>query len=266
MLERDLQPHLLSGSLSLLSFAPFFVNKVRSLNSVEAPLAELRELVFDRQIQHVILDTFDPMLTWIDGATAKALVRVILGELQSWGISVVCTTRSATPAAEELSRTAGGSIELLPGKIRVQHAGWCNVSDVEAPLELVQGRGCFVPSVTHRDHGYAHESAATLIGHPADRVGRRQHGESPRSLIDRRELPSPPAFDSRAPHARFSRAPESTAGGDPNSETRVEPLASAVRLSGSDDEANGRKEAPRADAEHMERTAVMNLHSHPRSR
>lgn len=147
MLERDLAPHVKSGRLTLLAFVPFFVNKVRSLNSVEAPLEELGEFFAERQIQHVIFDTFDPLLTWIDAANATASARNILAQIQSWGISVLCTmSGGAAPAISEFARIASGSIQLAKGKITVHHAGWCNVYHVDAPIKFVQGRGLAVGS------------------------------------------------------------------------------------------------------------------------
>ncbi len=144
MMEQDLRPHIASGHLTLLSFSPFFVNKVRSLNSNDPPLAELQELVGERRIQHIVIDTLDPMLSWIDGANAKAFVRTMLGQIQTWGRSVMCTMTGNAPAAAELARTASGSFELAEEKLIVRHAGWCNVYDIEAPLAFVQGRGLVV--------------------------------------------------------------------------------------------------------------------------
>lgn len=141
MLEHDLRYDIAAGRLSLLAFTPFFVNKVRSLNSVEAPLAELGEYFAERRIQHVIFDTLDPMLSWIDDAVATATVRTIVGQMQSWGITLLCTTSGTSAAALELARTAGGSLELSTGKLKVKQAGWCNVYGIEASVQFLQGRG-----------------------------------------------------------------------------------------------------------------------------
>jgi len=144
MLELDLRQYIANGALSLLSFAPFFVNKVRSLNSVDPPLAELKEYFDERHIEHVVFDTLDPMLGWIEAANAKGSVRHMLGQIQSWGRAVLCTMSGTAPAVGEFARLVSGSLELVENKLVVRQAGWCNVYDIEAPLQFVQGRGLIV--------------------------------------------------------------------------------------------------------------------------
>jgi KaiC/GvpD/RAD55 family RecA-like ATPase len=138
ILDLDLQPSIADGTLTLVSFAPFFANKLKSLHSVDAPLTELGQLLAQHQIEHVVFDTIDPLLTWIDPATTAADVRKIMGQMRSWGVSVLCTTSGTNPACGEFARTATGSLELTGGNIRVDRAGgW---DGAEAPLELVQHR------------------------------------------------------------------------------------------------------------------------------
>lgn len=149
-LEQDLRPYIAEGRLTVLSFAPFFTNKVRSLNSVDAPFSELKEFLAERQIKHLVLDTIDPLLTWIDAASATAVVRGIMGQMQSWQVSVLCMMSGNAPAITEFARTASGSLELTEGKLAVHHAGWCNVYGIEAPLQFVQGRGFMVRGPTAR--------------------------------------------------------------------------------------------------------------------
>lgn len=154
--EVDLKPAIRNGAFSILSFAPFFVNKVRSLNSVEAPLAELGEYLREKQIRHVVIDTLDPALSWIEAANAKLSVRVIMAQLRGWNMGVFCTLGADTPVTAEFARTASGSLELTRrdaldsdvsqagSRLLVKHAGWCNVYGAEARVNLVQGRGFVV--------------------------------------------------------------------------------------------------------------------------
>jgi KaiC/GvpD/RAD55 family RecA-like ATPase len=195
MLDWDMRPAIVGGDLTMLSYAPFFVNKVRSLSSVDAPLAELKELTLDRQIRQVIFDAFDPLLEWIEVASAKPTVRGIVGSVQSWGVSVLCTTRGTLPAASELARCAGGSIELRPGEIELHHAGWCNVANRKASLELVKGRGCVADDVAKR------------VREEETRV----QGRAPVALRQPRW----------APRARETTAPKTVVNGAPPSSTLV---------------------------------------------
>jgi KaiC/GvpD/RAD55 family RecA-like ATPase len=164
-LEHDLRPHIAEGRLTVLSFAPFFTNKVRSLNSVDAPFAELKEFFTERQIQHVVFDTVDPLLTWIDAASATAVVRGIMGQMMSWKVSVLCTMSGNAPAIAEFARTSSGSLELSEGKLTVHQAAWCNVYGIEAPVQFVQGRGFVVRGPTGRSVG----PVGAQPGNPMDR-------------------------------------------------------------------------------------------------
>jgi KaiC/GvpD/RAD55 family RecA-like ATPase len=144
LFEQDPRPHLQSGRLTLLRFTPYFGNKVRSLASVDAPLSELGQLVVERQIEHVIFDTFDPMVGWVEPTNASTAARSIMGTLQRWGVSVLCTMSGTAPTIFELARAASGCLELASGEIFVHHAGWCNVRGKGAPVDVVQGRGLVV--------------------------------------------------------------------------------------------------------------------------
>jgi KaiC/GvpD/RAD55 family RecA-like ATPase len=192
MLELDLRPSIAGGALCLVAFAPFFTHKVKSLHSVDAPFAELKGLLAERRIEHVVFDTIDPLLTWIDPAIATAVVRNMMGQMRSWGVSVLCTTSGAAPACAELARTASGSVELRPGKIRVDHAGWCNVYGAEAPCDFVQGRGFVVRGPTARGN----------LGRPvrAAPVGLQSLiGDSRAYAQGRQPAPSPAAHSTPAP-------------------------------------------------------------------
>lgn len=193
MLELDLRQYIANGTLTLLSFAPFFVNKVRSLSSVDQPLAELKELFEERRIEHVVFDTLDPMLGWIDAAHAKASVRHMLGQIQSWGRAVFCTMGSTAPAAFELARLVSGSFELTEGKIIVRQAGWCNVYDIEAPLHFVQGRGLVVRANAGRQP--AKKSLAQSDNSLIAAAGMIPDS-SPRPDVDRRNDAGPPSMTS----------------------------------------------------------------------
>ncbi|MBX3200951.1 MAG: AAA family ATPase [Labilithrix sp.] len=144
LFEHDLRPHLTSGRLSILEFAPYFGNKVRSLASVDGPLAELERLVVERQVRHVVFDTFDPMFRWVDPASATATARSIMGTLQRWGVAVLCTMGGAASPLSEFARLSAGCLQLAQGELFVHHAGWCNVQGKGAPVQLVQGRGLVV--------------------------------------------------------------------------------------------------------------------------
>jgi KaiC/GvpD/RAD55 family RecA-like ATPase len=146
-LDFDVRPHIARGMLTLLSFAPFFVNKTRSLSSVDAPLGELGTLLEERGIAHVVVDTLDPMLAWIEATNAKVEVRRVLGQMQAWGRAVVCTVTGESAAALELARSASGSLELGDKRLVVRQAGWCNIYDLEGSTELVQGRGLVARSM-----------------------------------------------------------------------------------------------------------------------
>lgn len=151
--EIDLRPAIANSAFAILSFAPFFVNKVRSLNSVEAPMAELGEFLRERQAHHVVLDTLDPVLSWVEPANAKLAVRTIMAQLRDWNMGVMCTLGAGMPVGTEFARTASASLELAdrdatesgssqPGsRLIVRHAAWCNVYGAEASVQLVQGRG-----------------------------------------------------------------------------------------------------------------------------
>jgi KaiC/GvpD/RAD55 family RecA-like ATPase len=141
LFELDLCPYIARGDVAILSYAPFLVSKLRSLSSADPPLDELRDFLDERGMRHVVFDTIDPILSWIDAASAKASVRQIVGRMQSWGRSVVCTASGGASAATELARLTSGSLELLPGRLKIRQAGWCNVYDVDAPVQFVQARG-----------------------------------------------------------------------------------------------------------------------------
>lgn len=147
LFERDLRPAVESGDLTILSFAPFFGSKMRSLASVDGPLAELGELVAERRVQNVVFDTLDPMLAWVDRANAPSLARSILSTLQSWGVPVLCTMSGAEPMVD-LARGASGWLELTERELLIHHARWCDVQDRAAPVHLVQGRGLVVRTTT----------------------------------------------------------------------------------------------------------------------
>lgn len=184
VLEHDLQRDV-AGGLTLLSFAPFFVHKARSLASVAGPIAELQRLVEEREIAHIVFDTFDPMLTWIDPVNAPSTARALIGQMQSWGISVLCMLGGDAPAIQELARIASGTIALMEDSIAIEHAGWCNVYDRSAPLRFVQGRGSVVPGPGEEP---AHPSSSA-IGSEADAISGRHTKKTWTSLItDRRDF------------------------------------------------------------------------------
>jgi KaiC/GvpD/RAD55 family RecA-like ATPase len=143
ILELDLQRYLERRVLTLLSLTPFFTNKVRSLSSVDAPLTELGDLLEERGIEHVIVDTLDPALGWIEPTNAKVEARRLITRMQTWGRTVLCTV-SEGAVASELARCATGTLELGMRRLAVRQAGWCNVSELEGSMEVVQGRGLVV--------------------------------------------------------------------------------------------------------------------------
>lgn len=176
--EVDLRPAIRNGMFSVLSFAPFFVNKVRSMNSVEAPMLELGEYLKERRATHVVLDTLDPALSWMEPATAKLGVRALMELLRSWQTSVLCTVGTTSPVATEFVRTASGSIELIDdravdaaagqpaNRLIVRHAGWCNVYGTEGTLQLVQGRGFVASRAALRTASATTGSPATSTNSP----------------------------------------------------------------------------------------------------
>jgi hypothetical protein len=142
-LEHDITPHL-GDRLTLLSFGKFFVNKVRSRRTVDAPLAEVGRLLAERRARHVVFDTLDPFLTWADASEAPATTRTIVSVMNGWGVPVLCTLRAASAATPELARVASATIELRDQEIVLRHASWCSARDQRARRRLVQGRGMMV--------------------------------------------------------------------------------------------------------------------------
>ena len=215
--ERDLHKHLAARELSILSLGPFFTNKMRSLQSVDAPLAELREFIADRGFQYVVFDTFDAFVGWVDPSNAKALATRIVDELRTWQVSVLCTLGGEGPQVSELARAADGSFEIHPDRFVVRHAKWCNAKGIETPMQLVQGRG-FVASEALEIRGGGVSGVTTIRPGPLpQRVAEAQSlslVQAPpeptivlESTVQRTERPS------RGPRQRESTLPPPTGQG-----------------------------------------------------
>lgn len=139
--ERDLTADVQNKTLSILTFAPFFVKKMTSLQSVDKPLEELGRFIAERRFEFVVFDTFDSMLGWAAGADIKPVVALVLERLRSWGVAVFCTLSDSVDASVEFCHGADGSVELASNRLVIRDAKWCNVLDLEMPFHIVQGRG-----------------------------------------------------------------------------------------------------------------------------
>ena len=144
-LARDFRPDIQLGKLSILSFAPFLESKLRSLASLEAPLAELASYLQSKQADFLVVDTVDAFLAWAGQADIKRVVQSLLLGLRKTGATVLLTASPTAPGLEHLAHDVSGAIELAhqgEGRaLRIALASWCRVDSTPVPFELVQRRG-----------------------------------------------------------------------------------------------------------------------------
>lgn len=151
-LERDLRPLVRSKRLTILSYGPSFADEVQASGGAGAPLAEIASLVKRRGIAALAFDTFDPIVLSPDAASARAFVRGVVASLQPLAVPTLVTARydgkNRPPALQELVARAAASLELEVDrkgrKLRIAHATWCNLQDVEMRVDFVQRQGIMV--------------------------------------------------------------------------------------------------------------------------
>lgn len=155
-LERDLRPFLRSKRLTILSYGHSFADELQGSGGAGAPLAEIASLVRKRGIGALAFDTFDPVVLAPDAASARAFVRGVVAALQPLAIPTLVTARAdakgRSPALQELVARAAASLELEVDrkgrKLRIAHATWCSLQDVEMRVDFVQRQGIVVREET----------------------------------------------------------------------------------------------------------------------
>ncbi|MBL8719395.1 MAG: hypothetical protein JNL79_25635 [Myxococcales bacterium] len=155
-LERDLRPFLRSKRLTILSYGHSFADELQGSGGAGAPLAEIGSLARKRGIGAIAFDTFDPVVLAPDAASARAFVRGVVAALSHLAIPTLLTARAdakgRSPALQELVARAAASLELEVDrkgrKIRIAHATWCSLQDVEMRVDFVQRQGIVVREET----------------------------------------------------------------------------------------------------------------------
>ena len=154
-LDVDLAPFVRSGQLTILGFARFFESKVRSLESLEKPFAELKRLADERHFEAFVFDGIDPAIFWVDSSTAKPVVRSLIEAMGTLGATCLCTGRTEQGVGvlglRELAASLSGTFEIeragASGVLRVHNAAWCGVEGLEMPVDFIQRRGIVVSSL-----------------------------------------------------------------------------------------------------------------------
>ena len=155
-LERDLRSLIRSKRLTVLSYGPSFVHELQSSGGAGAPLAEIASLVKRRGVSALAFDTFDPVLLAPDGASARPFVRGVVTGLAPLAVPTILTARFdgkvRSPALQELVARSAAAIELALDrkgrKLRIEHASWCNLENIEMRVDFVQRQGLVVREET----------------------------------------------------------------------------------------------------------------------
>ncbi|MCA9667845.1 MAG: hypothetical protein KC503_19730, partial [Myxococcales bacterium] len=144
--EFDVRPAIERKHLTLLTLAPNFANRLRSLGTVARAFEEMGMLCAERSVRHVVFDTIDPVLAAITVTNVKRFIQEALAGVKHMNTTLLCMSRAEGDAAltmgvQELAGRVSTTLEMRPGRLIVRHADWSGMAGSGVNIQLVAGRG-----------------------------------------------------------------------------------------------------------------------------